>query len=162
MTSVAIVFILVTSGSAVAQTQPRQYYGGDGGEIAGYVLGVNKEPVDWAAVYANNGQQRFQAFSGMSGYYEMRVPAATYNVTVDVPGYEVLLNNANVTKGSTTTMNFNLNTMQVAVSSGSSSVINFYLEQTQTPVPEFQPTMTLLVAVLTIAFSTLLLKRLKK
>jgi len=147
-----IALISITSGSVFAQSHPQQYYGAGGGEIDGYVIGANNQPYDWAAIYANNGQQTFEAFSGMSGFYEMRVPAATYNVTIKVPGYEALVTNTTVTNGSTSNMNFNLNSIDVSVSSGSSSVINFYLEQNQTPVPEFQPSLPLtLIAFILVA-----------
>jgi len=142
----AIVLLMVFIGSSVvaAHPQPQQYYGKEGGVIDGYVLGVNKQPLDWADIYADNGQHRYLAVSGMGGFYEMRVPQSTYNITIDVPGYEALVpTQVTVTNGSTTKMNFNLNSISVSVSSGSSSVINFYLEQTQTPVPEFQPGLSL-------------------
>jgi hypothetical protein len=82
-------------------------------------------------------------------------------VTVNVPGYEALVTNATVTQGSATNLNFYLNSMNVTVSEGSSSVINFYLQQTQTPVPEFQPAMTLLVLIIALT-STVIFRRLKK
>ena len=156
-----VVAFLVMSGSLVAASQPQQYYGGAGGEISGYVIGDNKQVVDWAAIYARSAQRTYEAFSGISGFYEMRLPAATYNLTVNVPGYEALVTNTTVIQGAATTMNFNLNSMNVTVSDGSSSVINFYLQQNQTPVPEFQPAITLLVAVLALT-STLILKRFKQ
>lgn len=159
--SLIVVSILLMNGTANARPQPIQYYGGEGGQISGYVLSASKQPVDWAAIYARSTQHTYQAFSGMSGFYEMRLPADTYNVTVNVPGYEALVTNATVTTGSATTMNFYLNSMNVTVSAGSSSVINFYLQQTQTPVPEFQPTITLLVAVFALA-STLIVKRMRE
>jgi len=161
LASVVLASLFVTSRSVVATSQPQQYYGGAGGQISGYVIGNNKQPVDWAAIYARSSNRTFEAFSGMSGFYEMRLPAATYNLTINVPGYEALVTNATVTKGSSTNMNFNLNSMDVTVSAGSSSVINFYLQQNQTPVPEFQPAITLLTAVLALT-STLILKRLKQ
>jgi len=160
-TLVVVAFLFVMNGSVVAASHLQQYYGGAGGQISGYVIGNNKQPVDWAAIYAKSTNRTFEAFSGMSGFYEMRLPAATYNLTINVPGYEALVTNATVIEGSSTNMNFNLNSMDVTVSAGSSSVINFYLQQNQTPVPEFQPTITLLVAVLALA-STLVLKRLKQ
>ena len=160
-TLVVVAFLFVMNGSVVAASHLQQYYGGAGGQISGYVIGNNKQPVDWAAIYAKSTNRTFEAFSGMSGFYEMRLPAATYNLTINVPGYEALVTNATVIEGSSTNMNFNLNSMDVTVSAGSSSVINFYLQQNQTPVPEFQPTVTLLVAVLALA-STLVLKRLKQ
>jgi hypothetical protein len=161
ITSIVITFLFLTNGSAVAASQPQQYYGGSGGEISGYVIGANHLPVDWAAIYARGAQRTFQAFSGISGFYEMRVPAGSYNLTVNVPGYEALVTNATVIQGSSTTVNFSLNSINVTVSEGSSSVINFYLQQSQTPVPEFQPATTLSVLMLTLT-STLILRRLKK
>ena len=149
--SLAVVFLLTMNQRVLAQPQPNQYYGEDAGEISGYVLGVSGQPVDWAAIYAVNGQNKYQAFSGMSGFYAMEVPAAIYNLTIKVPGYEALVTNATVTNGSTTKMNFSVNSINVAVSSGSSSVINFYLEQTQTPVPEFQPGLSLTLIMVTFA-----------
>jgi len=150
--SLAIVLLLAMSQTVLAQPQPNQYYGKDSGEISGYVLGVSGQPVDWAAIYATNDQNKYEAFSGMSGFYALEVPAATYNLTVKVPGYEALVTNATVKSGSTTKMNFSVNTISVAVSGGSSSVINFYLQQNQTPVPEFQPGLSL-----TLVMSTLVM-----
>jgi len=142
--AIILMIVLITGGNVSAKPQPQQYYGEGGGVINGYVLGVNKEPLEWASIYADNGQHKFQAVSGAGGFYEMRVPAAMYNITIDVPGYDALVpTQVNITNGSTTKMNFNLNSISVSVSSGSSSVINFYLEQTQTPVPEFQPGLSL-------------------
>jgi len=151
--------IFVTVGGAHAQPQPNQYYSGEGGEIRGYVLGADKEPFDWAEVYAKNTQHTFQAFSGMSGFYQLRVPPGTYNVTVNVPGYQALV--ANTVVGSTTNANFYLNSMNVTVSDGSSIVINFYLQQPQMPVPELQAPLALTLVIGGIA-SGLWLKRLKK
>ena len=153
---ILVIVLSLTNHGVSAQAQPNQYYGENGGEISGYVLSVSG-PVDWAAIYANNGQNRYEAFSGMSGFYEMRVPAAKYNVTVVVQGYEALASNATVLNGSTTNVNFNLNSVTVAVSGGSSSVINFYLQQNQTPVPEFQPSLSL--ALITSMFAALVVLR---
>ncbi|MGD0424261.1 MAG: carboxypeptidase-like regulatory domain-containing protein [Candidatus Bathyarchaeia archaeon] len=161
ISSLIVVSILATNGIVLARPQPFQYYGGDGGEISGYVFSAGKQPFDWAAIYARSTQRTFQAFSGMSGFYEMRLPSGTYSVTVNVPGYEALVTNATVTQGSATNLNFYLNSMNVTVSEGSSSVINFYLQQTQTPVPEFQPAMTLLVLIIALT-STVIFRRLKK
>ena len=141
-----LLMVVMRCDGVIARPQPQQYYGAGGGVIDGYVLGVNKQPLEWADIYADNGQHKFLAISGMGGFYEMRVPQSTYNITIDVPGYEALVpTQVTVTNGSTTRMNFNLNSITVSVSSGSSGVINFYLEQTQTPVPEVQPGLSLVL-----------------
>ena len=154
-----VTFIFVTIGGASAHPQPYQYYSGKGGEIRGYVFGVDKEPFDWAAVYARNAQRTFQAFSGMSGFYEMRVPPGTYNLTINVPGYQALVTNITDQNGATA-MKFYVNSMNITVSDGSLSVVNFYLQQPQMPVPEIQVPVTLLLLICGIT-SALRLKRLK-
>ena len=105
-----------------AQSSPQQYVGDGGGMIRGQVLGFNMYnqliPIAWAPVTASNGQYSFAASSGGDGNYEMFVPAGVYNVTVATPGYTAY-------------------SASVAVSDGSTSSINFYLEQSHVPVPEF-------------------------
>jgi hypothetical protein len=143
-----------TAVAVVAQPEPQQYYG-IGGQITGYILGVNRQPLDWAAVYATDNEHTFQAFSGMSGGYTMRVPAGRYNVTVYVPGYEASSKNATVTVDSFTNLNFYLS-IKVAVSGGSSSSINFYLNQTQVPVAESKANRPLIFSILTLAAAVIL------
>jgi hypothetical protein len=97
----------------------------------------------------------------MSGVYMMRLPAGSYNVTVDAAGYNASSMNVTISANSRSYVNFSLSTITVAVSPGSSSAINFYLIQTQVPVPEFQPGLTLTLIALTLAV-TLLFKRSRK
>jgi hypothetical protein len=129
--SLVIALVLVGNGLVAAQS-PMQYYGGPGGEITGIVIGVDKIPVDWALVYAKSAEHTFQTFSGMSGVYQMRVPVGIYNVTVNVPG-------------------FRANSASVNVTLNSSTTVNFHLERSDVPVPEFQSDMALVVIVLTFA-----------
>ena len=112
-----VALVLVGSRLVSALSTVQQYYGGPGGEITGTVIGVDGHPFDWAIVYASNGQQRYEAFSGMSGVYQMRVPAGTYSVTVVAQGYTA-------------------NGATVNVTDNSSNTVIFYLEQA---VPEFTP-----------------------
>lgn len=118
----ALMLIVFGLGTAAGYPQPDQYYGEDGGEITGYVLGnkVNNQPqpVDWAALNASDGVHTFHAFSGMNGMYQMRVPAGEYNVTVEVLGFQAPSRNVTVTDGSI-------------------AVVNFYLEQSSVGVAEF-------------------------
>lgn len=120
--SLALVLMAVGLGSVAGNLQPNQYYGEGGGEITGYILGYmsNNQPqlIDWAALNASDGVHTFHAFSGMSGMYQMQLPAGTYNVSVKVAGFQALSKNVTVTDGSI-------------------SVVNFYLEQSAVAVPEF-------------------------
>ena len=70
----------------------------------------------------------------------MFVPVGFYNVTVVQPGY--------VNYSST-----------VAVSDGSTNSINFYLELSHVPVPEFQPNFTLMVMILTLGAALVVRRR---
>jgi len=141
---------LLSTGLAVAHTQtvrnsqPTQY--GGSGYVFGQVLGFDQYnylvPISWAKVIATNGISVFAASTGGDGSYGMYLPAGYYNVTAVEPGFVP-------------------HTIFVAVSDGSSSSINFYLEQSHIPVPEFQPQMILIVMVVALT-ATLLAKRARK
>ena len=112
--------------------------------IEGTVLGFNMnnylEPIAWATVSANNGVHTFVAYSGAGGFYSMFVPTGMYNVTVVEPGYTTY-------------------SSAVAVSDGSTSSINFDLELSHVPVPEFQPNFTLMVMILTLGAALVIRRR---
>ena len=138
----SLVFALVLVGSRLVFAQStQQYYGGPGGEIRGMVIGVDGHPFDWAIIYASNSQQTFEAFSGMSGVYQMRVPAGTYNVTVSVP---------------VSVQGYTANSATVNVTDNSSNTVNFYLQQ---PVPEFPPTIEPLLIAFTVALVFFIFKK---
>jgi uncharacterized membrane protein len=103
-----VVVLILVGSELVFALSTQQYYGGPGGEITGMVIGVDGHPFDWATVYASNGQQVYEAFSGMSGIYQMRVPAGTYSVTVKAQGYTSSAASVSVTDNSSSTVNFNL------------------------------------------------------
>jgi len=124
----AIALVLVGKVLVAAQS-PQQYYGGPGGEITGYVIGTDNTPFDWALIYAKSATHTFQAFSGMSGMYQLRVPVGGYNVTTNVPG-------------------FRANSGRVNVTLNSSNTVNFQLQRSDLPVPEFQRGTTFLVTAL--------------
>ena len=131
--SLLVVFIiLVTSRVAIAEPFPQQYYGGPGGQVSGVVWSIQRgAPIDWAIIRARNAQHEFQAASGMSGFYLLRLPNGTYTITVEASGYDAA-------------------SVNVTVSDGSSSTVNFYLnpQQTSTPVPEFQSSEVLIAMAL--------------
>ena len=140
--SAFIVLMVLGSKLVLAQPQPAQ---SGGGMIEGTVYGFNMydqlEPILWATVTAENGVRSFVAYSSSGGFYSMFVsPPGFYNVTVIQPGY---------VKYSSV----------VAVSDGSTSSINFYLEQSHVPVPEFQPNFTLMVMILTLGAALVVRKR---
>lgn len=130
-----------------ATAQPQQQFGAGGGEITGSVYGFDMydelQPIAWAPVYASNNRYTFTAYTGGGGYYEMFVPQGTYNVTVVEPGYVPY-------------------TSVVAVSAGSASTINFYLEESHIPVPEFPSGMVSAIAVLAFAAVLVAVKRSKR
>lgn len=136
MASLFVTLLLVGCRLVVAQS-PQQYYGELGGEITGRVVGVDGYPVDWAAVHANDGQQTYQVFSGMSGVYLMRVPVGMYYVTVDVPGYRADGVTVNVTADSSNTANFQL----------------------EVAVPEFQSNIAQWVTALTLAVTLIFISK---
>jgi len=142
-----IAVLLVGTKVVGAQLQVQQSYGQGGGMITGSVYGFDMYdelvPIDWATVRAQNSQYNFVSYTGGGGYYEMYVPEGTYNVTVVEPGY---LSYSNV----------------VAVSPGSASTINFYLEQSHVPVPEFPAGMATALMVLSLAAVLVAARRTKR
>jgi len=146
MSLLGISSLLAGSGLVLASSTPK-YYGGAGGTISGLIVSPSGDVVDWSQIYANNGNQTFEAFSGFSGFYLMRVPAGMYNVSVyDFynPGYSAPSRN-------------------VTVKVGSNTVVNFYLQpQPPVAVPEFQPHLLVVVAMLSVAAACTMTKRSRK
>ncbi len=144
--ALAIAILIVGSRFVTAQS-PQQYNGPGGGQIRGYILGFDMndqlQPIEWASVYAGNGQHTFVAYSGGGGYYEMFVPTGTYNVTVVEPGYKPY-------------------SSMVIVSNGSASTINFYLEQSHVPVPEFSTGIASVISIAALSAALVALKRAKR
>jgi hypothetical protein len=110
------------------------------------VVSPSGNVVDWAQIYAKTGNQTFEAFSGFSGLYLMRVPSGTYNVSVyDFYNPHYWAANVNVT-----------------VTDGSSTTVNFYLQPPPAPIEEFQPNVVALVTVLSVAATCVIARRSKK
>jgi len=135
---------LVLAGTVLAfASSTPNYYGGPGGTISGIVVSPTGNVVDWSQIYAKSGNETYGAFSGFSGFYLMRVPAGTYNVTVyDFydPTYWAPTANVTVTDGSNTT-------------------VNFYLEFPTSPVPEFQSDLLVVAIMLAMAAACILTNR---
>jgi hypothetical protein len=149
LSMLAIALMMLGTGFVAAQSHSPQNYGGPGGGmIRGYVLGFDMydqlQPVAWATIYARNGQQVLPpAYSDGGGYYEMYVPAGTYNVTVVETGFKPY-------------------SSTVAVTNGSTSSINFYLEESHVPVPEFPAGMATLITIATLSAALLAMRRAKR
>jgi len=142
-----VISLMLAGKTLVFAPSVPKYFGGVGGTISGTVVGPNGMVVDWSQIHANSGNQTFEAFSGFSGFYLMRVPAGTYNVSVyDFynPQYWAPTANVNVTDGS-------------------SNTVNFYLQQEPpSAVPEFQPSVFGLVVVLALAATCFVARRLRR
>jgi hypothetical protein len=114
------------------------------GSVYGFDMYDELQPIVWATISAYNGQTTFTSYSGGGGYYEMYVPSGSYNVTVVEPGYLAYTN-------------------AVSVAPGSASSINFYLEQSHVPVPEFPSGIVLSITlVLTLSAALLAMRRRKR
>ena len=139
--------LALVEANLVFASSTTKYYGGAGGTISGLVVSPGGNVVDWAQIYASSSNQTFEAFSGFSGFYLMRVPPGAYNVSV----YDIY-NTAYWAPSVTAT-----------VTEGSSSTINFYLQQhPPSPVPEFQPNLLAFVNMLAIAGACIAVRRLRK
>jgi len=141
---VLLLAALVAGGTimASAQNHSQQALQGGGlirGSVYGFTMYDELTPIEWAPVTASNDQYEFVAYSGAGGIYEMFVPTGVYNLTVVTPGYTTY-------------------STSVAVSDGSASTLNFYLEQSGVPIPEFQPSAFAMVLFIALA-SVLLAKR---
>ncbi|MGQ9542549.1 MAG: carboxypeptidase regulatory-like domain-containing protein [Candidatus Bathyarchaeia archaeon] len=72
----------------------------------------------WANITVTGGPSIYKAQSHMDGSYQIFLPAGTYTITVELPGYKPA-------------------TKTVSVSEGSFTSLNFYLEESGIPIPEF-------------------------
>lgn len=147
LTALTIGILLLGTKMVSAQPRVQQVWGAGGGYITGAVYGMNWDdqllPIAWASVYANNGRTTFVAYSSGGGIYQMYVPQGTYNLTVVQPGYVPY-------------------SIPVAVAPGSASTINFYLEESHVPVPEFPSGTASALAVLALAAVLVATKRTKR
>jgi hypothetical protein len=148
LTITIVALMLLGSKFAFAQSRTDQYYGGGGGVITGQVLGFDMydqlQPIAWAPVTAENGHYRYVASSDLGGNYYMIVyPAGNYNVTVAEPGYKP-------------------DSSFVSVAPGSGSTINFYLEQSHVPVPEFPSGMISIIAIVALSAAVVAMRRTRR
>ena len=137
-----LVVLLISSRIVSAHYLPQQNL--QNTALQGYVLGSGSagiQPIDWALITLKNGQQSFEVFSGITGFYQIYLPSATYNITVNVPVDPSYLNY------STTLM----------IPNGTTTLMNFQLRQIL-PVPEIHTPLTT-VMVLSVVGATLLARK---
>lgn len=139
----AVLALAVGSASALSHSSQA---GPGGGLVQGWVYGFTMydelEPMVWARVTATHGQYNFTTYTGEGGSYSMFLPTGTYNFTVDAgPAYKSY-------------------SQSVTLSNGAGlSGLNFYLEQSHVPIPEF-PTQ-LLSLIMVAAFAAALITQRK-
>jgi hypothetical protein len=139
-----LALLILVVGSASAEMHPSQLGPGGGmaqGNVYGFTMFDEREPIVWAQVTAVAGQYKFQTSTGAGGAYSMFLPTGTYNFTVDA--------------GSA----YKAQSQSVTVSNGGTSSVNFYLEQSHVPIPEF-PTQ-LLSLIMVAAFAAALITQRK-
>ena len=128
--SILIALTLIFSFSILALSTNETFaYGGAAG-IGGKVytrnyMGDYRE-TGWANITAEGENGVFQGQFNMGGNYYMFVPPGNYLVTAQMPGY---IDQA----------------YEVSVSEGGSATLNFYMEQSGIPIPEFHEYATMLM-----------------
>ncbi len=116
-----------------------------GGSLIGQVYGYNMydqaTPLVWARVVAYvNYSLVGSAATGSNGMYVMFLPTGVVTVSVESPGFKTKSTN-------------------VAISDGGSAVMNFYLERSEIPIPEFETNYLPIVSVALLAAAVILTKR---
>ena len=138
-----LAFLVLAVGSASARTQASQV-GPGGGMVRGNVYSMNMfdelTPLVWAQVTASTGHYNFTTSTSQDGSYSMFLPAGVYNVTV----------NAGVA--------YKAESQSVSISNGGTSSVNFYLQQSHIPIPEF-PTQALLLIMIAAFAAALIAQR---
>jgi hypothetical protein len=140
-TAIVLVMLMLGVGTVSAQSHlpPVQTGGRIQGTVYGYTMYGDLTTIDGADVTASNQQLSLVTHSAGNGEYGMYVPGGTYNVTVYAQGYK--------------SQNFT-----VAISDGGVRNINFVLERSNTPIPEFPAQILFAMMVAAIA-ATLLVRR---
>ncbi len=116
-----------------------------GGTLTGRVYGYNMYdqaiPLVWAKVFVYmNYSLVGEASTGVNGSFVMFVPVGLLNVTVVCPG-------------------FKMQAKTVAISDGGMAQMNFYLERSEVPIPEFDASYLQIIALVLLVSTLVLTKR---
>ena len=89
------------------------------GKVFGFDMHESLKPISWAKVEALKDNNSIEVvYSNENGYYEMYLPNGYYMLKVSIEGYKT-------------------KSINVTISEGSITYIEFKLEPTNTPIPEF-------------------------
>lgn len=111
------------------------------GQVYGYDMYDQAMPLVWARVVAYvNYSLVGSAATGSNGMYVMFLPTGVITVSVESQGFKTKSTN-------------------VAISDGGSAVMNFYLERSEIPIPEFKANYLPIVSVSLLATALILIKR---
>ena len=137
-----LLFAVAVASSLLASSSPVTAQAG-GGYVYGYVFSFDQYDqlitVGWADILATNDMYTFTAYSGGDGFYEIVLPSGTYTFSISEPGYKEY-------------------SASIAVSNGSSTPFNVYLERSEVPIPEFSEYLAA-VAIITAFVSVIALTR---
>ena len=125
-----IALVLVFSFSVLTLSTNEALAVGGAASIGGKVYTKNHmgdyRETGWANITAAGEHGVFEGQFNMGGSYYMFVPPGNYIVTAQMPGYID-------------------QTKEITLSEGSSQSINFYMEQSGIPIPEFHEYATMLM-----------------
>ncbi len=111
------------------------------GRVWGYTWLDDPVPLVWARVSAYSGNILVESVStGANGSYTMYLPSGLLNVTVEHPG-------------------FKMQSRVIAISEGGSAQMNFYLERSEIPIPEFAAHLLPIIAAAVLVLAIALTKK---
>jgi len=111
------------------------------GRVWGYTWLDDPVPLVWARVSAYSGNILVESVStGANGSYTMYLPSGLLNVTVEHPG-------------------FKMQSRIIAISEGGSAQMNFYMERSEIPIPEFEAYLLPIIAAAVLVLAIALTKR---
>lgn len=111
------------------------------GRVYGYSMYDEVMPLVWARVSAYwNGTLVESVSTGFNGTYVIFLPAGLVNVTVTHPGFKT-------------------QSLIVAISDGGAAQLNFFLERSEIPIPEFEAYLLPIMVASLLVFVTAITRR---
>lgn len=139
-----IALVLVFSFSVLALSMNETLAVGGAAGIGGKVYTKNHmgdyRETGWANITAQGQNLVAQAQFNQGGSYYMFVPPGNYLVTAEMPGYID-------------------QSYDVSVSEGGSVTLNFYMEQSGIPIPEFNEYATMLITAVSLLLVVFIMRK---